>query len=90
MSTEAPAEAPEKKAEPEHRETFLSHFLRNLWSANTVTVTVLSIVLALVIGAILIVVSDSRVALARNRLKQLIDSSTEIDQVGHSMTIYRR
>ncbi|GAB2620727.1 glycosyl transferase [Paractinoplanes abujensis] len=38
----------------------------------------------------LLVVSDSRVALARNRLKQLIDSSTEIDQVGYSFTIYRR
>jgi hypothetical protein len=38
----------------------------------------------------LLVVSDSRVALARNRLKQLIDSSTPIDQVGHSITIYRR
>src|SRR3954463_4735632 len=39
----------------------MSHFLHNLWSANTVTVTVLSIVLALVIGAILIVISDSDV-----------------------------
>ncbi|MDY7089762.1 MAG: glycosyltransferase family 39 protein [Actinomycetota bacterium] len=38
----------------------------------------------------LLVVSDSRVALARNRLKQLIDSSTPIDQVGYSFTIYRR
>jgi ABC-type uncharacterized transport system permease subunit len=33
-------------------------FLQNLWSANTVTVTVLAVVLALVIGAILIIVSD--------------------------------
>ncbi|MBU2662459.1 glycosyltransferase family 39 protein [Actinoplanes bogorensis] len=38
----------------------------------------------------IIVVSDSRVALAQNRLKQLIDSSTPIDEVGYSMTIYRR
>ncbi|MBM2623128.1 phospholipid carrier-dependent glycosyltransferase [Actinoplanes sp. LDG1-06] len=38
----------------------------------------------------LLVVSDSRVALARNRLKQLIDTSTPIDEVGHSITIYRR
>ncbi len=38
----------------------------------------------------LLVVSDSRVALARNRLEQLIDSSTPIDQVGYSITIYRR
>jgi len=36
----------------------LTLFVRNLWSANTVTVTVLAIVLALVIGAILIIVSD--------------------------------
>jgi ABC-type uncharacterized transport system permease subunit len=35
-----------------------SRFLRNLWSANTVTVTVLAIFLALVVGAILIIVSD--------------------------------
>lgn len=33
-------------------------FVRNLWSANTVTVTVLAIVLASLIGAILIIVSD--------------------------------
>ncbi|MEU8237004.1 ABC transporter permease [Actinoplanes missouriensis] len=52
MTTEAPA----KK-----EESFLSHFTRNLWSSNTVTVTFLSIVLAFVIGAILIVVSDSDV-----------------------------
>ncbi|MGX6605795.1 ArnT family glycosyltransferase [Micromonosporaceae bacterium Da 78-11] len=38
----------------------------------------------------LLVVSDSRVALATGRLKQLIDSSTAIDEVGHSITIYRR
>ncbi|MEU4562067.1 ABC transporter permease [Actinoplanes sp. NPDC023936] len=52
MTTEAPA----KK-----EESFLSHFTRNLWASNTVTVTFLSIVLAFVIGAILIVVSDSEV-----------------------------
>jgi ABC-type uncharacterized transport system permease subunit len=33
-------------------------FLQNLWAANTVTVTVLAVVLALVIGAILMIVSD--------------------------------
>jgi hypothetical protein len=38
----------------------------------------------------LLVVSNSRVALATGRLKQLIESSTPIDQVGHSITIYRR
>ncbi|WP_412740895.1 ABC transporter permease [Krasilnikovia sp. MM14-A1259] len=36
----------------------MRNFLTNLWSANTVTVTVLSIFLALVIGAVLIIVSD--------------------------------
>lgn len=38
----------------------------------------------------LLVVSDSRVALAKGRLKSLIESSTVIDHVGHSITIYRR
>jgi hypothetical protein len=38
----------------------------------------------------LLVVSDSRVALANGKLKQLIDSSREIDNVGYSITIYRR
>jgi len=38
----------------------------------------------------LLVVSDSRVALARNQLKRLLDTSTPIDQVGYSITIYRR
>ncbi len=37
-----------------------------------------------------LVVSDSRVALAKNRLKELLDTSTPIDEVGHSITIYRR
>jgi general nucleoside transport system permease protein len=63
VTTEATAEAPApvQKDQPGDDDSFLSHFLRNLWSANTVTVTILSIVLALVIGAILIVVSDSEV-----------------------------
>jgi general nucleoside transport system permease protein len=42
-------------------DSFTSRLLRNLWAANTVTVTVLSIVLAMLIGAILIIVSDSDV-----------------------------
>jgi general nucleoside transport system permease protein len=55
-------EAPPKKEEPKkEEESFLSLFVHNLWSANTVTVTFLSIFLALVIGAVLIVVSDSEV-----------------------------
>jgi general nucleoside transport system permease protein len=36
-------------------------FLRQLWSANTVTVTVLAILLALLVGAILIIISDPAV-----------------------------
>ncbi|BCJ42190.1 glycosyl transferase [Actinoplanes ianthinogenes] len=38
----------------------------------------------------ILVVSDSRVALASPKLKQLLDTSTPIDQVGYSMTIYKR
>jgi ABC-type uncharacterized transport system permease subunit len=59
VTTEAPPAPAAKK--DEQPDSFLTHFLRNLWSANTVTVTVLSILLALVIGAILIVVSDEHV-----------------------------
>jgi simple sugar transport system permease protein len=44
--------------EEDRRETFTHTFLRNLWAANTVTVTVLSIVLAMIVGGILIIVSD--------------------------------
>ena len=42
-------------------DSFMRHFLHNLWAANTVTVTVLSIVLAMLIGAVLIIVSDADV-----------------------------
>ncbi|WP_405663345.1 ArnT family glycosyltransferase [Streptomyces sp. NBC_00079] len=38
----------------------------------------------------LLVVSDSAVAKAQGRLAALIDSSHPIDEVGHSITIYRR
>jgi hypothetical protein len=38
----------------------------------------------------LLVVSDSRVALAGPRLKQMISTSEEIGHVGHSIRIYRR
>ena len=38
----------------------------------------------------LLVVSDSSVAKATGRLAELIDSSRPIDEVGHSITIYRR
>jgi hypothetical protein len=38
----------------------------------------------------LLVVSDSAVDLAEGPLKALIDSSVPIDEVGHSITIFRR
>ncbi len=38
----------------------------------------------------LLVVSDSRVARPDRRLRTLLASATEIDDVGHSITIYRR
>ncbi|WIM95961.1 ABC transporter permease [Actinoplanes oblitus] len=50
-----------KDTEPAAKETFLSAFTRHLWASNSVTVTVLSIVLAMVIGAVLVVISDSAV-----------------------------
>jgi general nucleoside transport system permease protein len=59
-AAEAPPE-PEKASGEQKPDSFLSLFVRNLWSANTVTVTILSIVLALVISAVLIIVSDSHV-----------------------------
>lgn len=40
---------------------FAARFLRQLWSANPVTVTVLAIALALLVGAVLIIVSDPTV-----------------------------
>ncbi|MEV0002512.1 ABC transporter permease [Micromonospora sp. NPDC050980] len=45
-----PAEAP--------RPSLGKLFLDNLWAANTVTVTVLAVVLAMLVGAVLIIVSD--------------------------------
>ncbi|MDG4822771.1 ABC transporter permease [Asanoa sp. WMMD1127] len=41
--------------------TFAGRYLRALWTANTFTVTVLAVLLALVIGGILIAVSDENV-----------------------------
>jgi hypothetical protein len=38
----------------------------------------------------LLVVSDSAAAKARGRLAELLDSSRPIDDVGHSITVYRR
>ena len=61
-TTEAEAAPPkEPKHREEHQDSFLSVFLHNLWSANTVVVTILSIVLAMIIGGILMIVSDPTV-----------------------------
>jgi simple sugar transport system permease protein len=45
-------------------QAFLPVFVRNLWSANTVTVSVLAIVLAMLFGGVLILVSDEEVLAA--------------------------
>jgi simple sugar transport system permease protein len=51
--------APRKKSDD--RPTLGPEFLRQLWTANTVTVTVLAILVALVIGGIMIVISTPTV-----------------------------
>lgn len=51
----------EEKAPEQKRESLGQAFLHGLWAANTVTVTILAVVLALVIGGILIIVSDTEV-----------------------------
>ncbi|WP_432049400.1 ABC transporter permease [Verrucosispora sp. NA02020] len=43
---------------PQGRPTLGRLFLENLWAANTFTVTLLSLVLAMVVGAILMIISD--------------------------------
>ncbi|WP_320065787.1 ABC transporter permease [Micromonospora sp. RTGN7] len=47
-----------KRPEPATRPTLGRLFLDNLWAANTVTVTVLAVLLAMLVGAVLIIVSD--------------------------------
>jgi ABC-type uncharacterized transport system permease subunit len=59
VATEKAPPPPARK--DESGDSFVSTFVHNLWAANTVTVTVLSILLAMLIGAVLIVVSDSDV-----------------------------
>ncbi|MEU4237827.1 ABC transporter permease [Actinoplanes sp. NPDC026619] len=61
MTTDVEAPPPAKESPEKKEDGFLTLFLKNLWSANTVTVTILSIFLALVVGAVLIVISDSEV-----------------------------
>jgi hypothetical protein len=60
-SAERQADAPAGRPAEPAQDSFLGHLLTNLWSANTVTVTALSVVLAMLIGAVLIVVSDAEV-----------------------------
>lgn len=50
-----------KQPAPGPRPTLGRLFLDNLWAANTVTVTVLALVLAMLVGAVLIIVSDPEV-----------------------------
>jgi simple sugar transport system permease protein len=49
---------PESTVDSSGGETFTARFLDSLWRANTVTVTILAIVLAVIIGGILIVITD--------------------------------
>ncbi|GAA2706013.1 ABC transporter permease [Micromonospora olivasterospora] len=48
----------EKRPEAEAKPSLGRLFLHNLWAANTVTVTVLAVLLAMLVGAVLIIVSD--------------------------------
>lgn len=52
------AEAATTPTAPEQRPTLGRLFLENLWAANTFTVTLLSLVLAMVVGAVLMIISD--------------------------------
>ncbi|WP_329104519.1 ABC transporter permease [Micromonospora sp. NBC_01699] len=56
-----PGTGDEPATPPGRGPQLLRSFLQNLWAANTLTVTVLAIVLATVIGAILIIISDPEV-----------------------------
>ncbi|MFC4148428.1 ABC transporter permease [Micromonospora mangrovi] len=50
-----------KRPDEQPRPSLGRLFVDNLWAANTVTVTLLALVLAMVIGAVLIIVSDPEV-----------------------------
>lgn len=56
-----PATATPQPAAQERRPSLGRLFLENLWAANTVTVTVLAVLLALLVGAVLIIISDPEV-----------------------------
>ncbi|WBB47679.1 ABC transporter permease [Verrucosispora sp. WMMA2044] len=55
------AEAATTPGGPGPRPTLGRLFLENLWAANTFTVTLLSLVLAMVVGAVLMIISDPEV-----------------------------
>jgi ABC-type uncharacterized transport system permease subunit len=67
-----PAGSPEQEHPPPERrwqvqrstDAWVSRFLHQMWSANPITVTLLAIVLALLVGAVLIIVSDESVRAA--------------------------
>ncbi|GIM85028.1 ABC transporter permease [Salinispora arenicola] len=50
-----------KPPEPAERPSLGRVFLENLWAANTFTVTLLSLVLAMIVGGVLMIVSDPEV-----------------------------
>ncbi|SCF37303.1 nucleoside ABC transporter membrane protein [Micromonospora viridifaciens] len=50
-----------KESTGEPRPSLGRLFLENLWAANTVTVTVLAVLLAMLIGAVMIIISDPEV-----------------------------
>jgi simple sugar transport system permease protein len=56
-----PAAAEPEPGEPGPGAPWAARFLYHLWSANAVVVTTLAVVLALLIGAVLIVISDENV-----------------------------
>jgi general nucleoside transport system permease protein len=61
LSADVPHDGGAPATPPGHGPLLLRQFLQNLWAANTLIVTVLAVVLATVIGAILIIISDPEV-----------------------------
>lgn len=59
--TEEPVDHPRASEAQRSTDAWVSRFLHNLWSGNPITVTGLAIVLALLVGAILIIISDENV-----------------------------
>ncbi|HEX5595314.1 MAG TPA: ABC transporter permease [Micromonosporaceae bacterium] len=64
LAKQAAQDATEPAPDAGGQETLGQRFLQNLWAANTVTVTVLAVVLAMLVGAVLIVISDEDVLAA--------------------------